>query len=213
MKCARLFFIIFNLKLIFSLQVKPSALRKQDGSCLKLSQHPYFDLEMIVGKPWRIYYTWNMKVDNKCLDMVFKNATQTIIQRIWNDMFDYMEQQPVWDAAMLLGTMGASRHELLLFADQGPAGSLTAIPNVIRNGNLTPMKNGVPLLKFFIKLVKEGKFLVMMDCHMGVGSISARTDNPPYRSEILSAAAEMDLGDGYPACSRDKNNDEQVLVK
>ncbi|XP_031764562.2 uncharacterized protein LOC113516549 [Galleria mellonella] len=213
MKYVQLFFVIFHLKLSISLEVKPPALRRLDERCMKLAQRPYFDSDMVVGKPWRIYYTYNMKLENKCLDMVFKNATPRIVQRIWNDMYDYMEQQPVWDAAVLLGTMGAARHELLLCADQGAAGSFSGVPNVIRDGNLTPMKSSVSLLKFYMKLLNEGKFLVMIDCHMGVGSISARADRPPYRSEILAAAAQLNIGDGYPACTGDKNDDEQFLIK
>lgn len=50
-------------------------------------------------------------------------------------MTDYLEQQPYWEAATLLLTMGSAKHELLLFADQGPAGSFLAVPNVIRDAS------------------------------------------------------------------------------
>lgn len=63
-----------------------------------------------------------------------------------------------------------------------------------------------------MKMIRAGKFLIMMDCHMGVASLSARADQPPYRSEIETAAAELVLGDGFPACIKDKNKDEQILM-
>jgi hypothetical protein len=50
-------------------------------------------------------------------------------------MYDYLEQQPVWDAATLHASLGKARHEVLFFADQGAAGSFLAVPNVIREGS------------------------------------------------------------------------------
>ncbi|CAG4932680.1 unnamed protein product [Colias eurytheme] len=178
--------------------------------CLKLAKQPYFDIDIVVGKPWRIYYTWNLKLDTKCLDMVFRNATVEIVNRVWNDMNEYLEQQPAWEAATLSVTMGSAKHELLLFADQGPAGSFVAVPNVIREGNLVPIRQAVPLLKFHLKLLRGGKFLLLMDCHVGGASLAARPDTAPYRSEIAATVAGLDIGDGFPACTDEKNNDEQI---
>ncbi|XP_063833170.1 uncharacterized protein LOC135082309 [Ostrinia nubilalis] len=203
--------LVFSISIVYGL--KPETILRHNEMCKKFAVDPYFETEMVVGKPWRIYYTWNMKLENKCLDMVFKNATPRIIQRIWNDMYEYLEQQPAWDAATLHATMGRARHEILMFAEQGPAGSFTAVPNVIRDGNISPTRSAVPLLKFQLKLVRNGKFLIMMDCQMGVSSLSARSDHPPYRSEILAATAHLDLGDGFPSCVSDKNKDERFLVK
>lgn len=50
-------------------------------------------------------------------------------------MKDYLEEQPVWGAAILLMTMGRARHEMLLFDDQGPAGRFYAVANVVRDGS------------------------------------------------------------------------------
>lgn len=50
-------------------------------------------------------------------------------------MSEYLEQQPAWDAATLHATLGRARHEILMFADQGPAGSFVAVANVIRDGS------------------------------------------------------------------------------
>lgn len=75
------------------------------------------------------------------------------------------------------------------------------------------MRKSVPLLKFFIKLLRDGKFLLMIDCHIGVASLFARSDQLPYRAEVASAAAELDLGDGYPACTKNKREEEQFFVK
>ncbi|KAL0867687.1 hypothetical protein ABMA27_008424 [Loxostege sticticalis] len=205
-------YLVFGFSRVYG-YLKPETLKRYEAMCTKFGQDPYFDTEMIVGKPWRIYYTWNMKLENKCLDMVFKNATPRIVQRIFNDMSEYLEQQPAWDAATLHATLGRARHEILMFADQGPAGSFVAVANVIRDGNISPTRSAVPLLKFQLKLVREGKFLIMMDCQVGVSSLSARADYPPFRSEILAATAHLDLGDGFPACVGDRNTQEQFAVK
>ena len=57
-------------------------LRKDSGEgpimCARLAKEPYFGVEMLLGKAWRIYYTWNMDLHNQCLDMVFKNVTQSV---------------------------------------------------------------------------------------------------------------------------------------
>ncbi|KAJ0173042.1 hypothetical protein K1T71_011218 [Dendrolimus kikuchii] len=181
------------------MSVKPETFHRNWETCKRLMKGPYFDIDLVVGKPWRIYYTWNMKLDNKCLDVTFKNATPTITRRVFNDMYEYLEEQPVWDAATLHVSMGSAKHELLLFADQGAAGSFKGVPNVIRDGNILPMRKTIPLLKFFMKLLRNGKFLLMIDCHIGVASLSARPDHLPYRAEVASAAAELELGDGFPA--------------
>lgn len=52
--------------------------KKSEEACSKIAKNPYFDMDIIVGKPWRIYYTWNLKLDTKCLDMKFSNATSGV---------------------------------------------------------------------------------------------------------------------------------------
>ncbi|OWR54990.1 uncharacterized protein LOC116777771 [Danaus plexippus] len=193
--------------------LKPQFLEKNMENCKRIMKNPYFDIDVVVGKPWRIYYTWNLKIDERCLDMVFKNATRGIVNRIWSDMNEYLEQQPVWGAATLHMSMGSAKHEVLLFADPDGAGSFTAVPNVVRDANLNPMRKAVPLLKFQMKLLRGGKFLLVMDCHVGGASLASRSDTPPYRLEIAAEAAALDLGDGYPACIKEKNKEEQFFVK
>ena len=75
------------------------------------------------------------------------------------------------------------------------------------------MRKGVPLLRFQMKLLKEGKYLLVMDCHVGGASLASRTDHPVYRSEIAAEAAYLDIGDGHPACTVEKNKGEQFFVK
>ncbi|CAD0204442.1 unnamed protein product [Chrysodeixis includens] len=176
--------------------------------CDRLTQEPFFDTEMVVGKPWRIYFAWNMKLESKCLDMSFKNATPMIINRIWNDMYEYLETQPYWDAATLLVSMGKAHHEMLLFADQGAAGRFTGVPNVIRDGNITPSRKAVPLLKFHMKLLHEGRYLLMSDCQIGVTTLSARTEPTPYRADISGIVSYLNFGDGFHACTSDRNRNE-----
>lgn len=45
--------------------------------CMKYSEDPYFDPSLLLGASWRIYYTWNLKVE-KCMDMKFKMATPMV---------------------------------------------------------------------------------------------------------------------------------------
>ncbi|XP_023951223.2 uncharacterized protein LOC112055378 [Bicyclus anynana] len=179
--------------------------------CMRIAKDPYFDIDLVVGEPWRIYYSWNMNLETKCLDLVIRNATQEIIKRIWTDMSEYLEQQPYWEAATLHMSMGSPSHELLLFAAQGAAGTFLAVPNVVRNSNIKPMRKGVPLLKFQMKLIRNGKYLLMMDCHVGASTLSARVGRS-YRTEIAAEAAALNLGDGHPACVNEKKDDEQFFL-
>ncbi|VVC93065.1 unnamed protein product [Leptidea sinapis] len=153
-----------------------------------------------------------MKLETVCIDMKFKNATRSIVSRIFTEMSGYLEQQPVWEAATLQLLNENTNHEVLLFADQGPAGSFTGVPNVMRAGNFLPVKDPVPLLKFQLKLLQQGKFLLMVDCHIGGASLAARFDTIPYRSEIQATVATLGLGDGFPACVKDKNKGEEFFL-
>ncbi|KAF9805765.1 hypothetical protein SFRURICE_009397, partial [Spodoptera frugiperda] len=201
------------LPLVLGQVRKPQSFMIGEEYCQRLTKDPYFEPDMVVGKPWRIYYTWNIKMEDKCMDMIFKNATQSIINRVWNDMNEYVETQPYWDAATLLVTMGRAKHEMLLFADQGAAGRFTGVPNVVRDGNISPARSAVPLLKFHMKLLHAGKYLLMADCQIGVITLSARTRAMPYRAEIGGVAKNLSLGDGYQACISDRNKDELVTDK
>ncbi|XP_068623856.1 uncharacterized protein [Battus philenor] len=188
--------------------------RENLESCKMFARNPFFEPELVVGRPWRIYYTWNMKFGSKCLDIVYRNVTKEIIHRVWSDMNEYLEYQPNWNAAALLLTIGTSRHEMLLFTDQGPAGSFIGVPNVIRDGNIPPLRKAVPLIKFNMKLVANGRFLVVMDCQTGVITLSSRSRNvSPSRSDIASTVAELGFGEGHPACTVDKNGDDHFLNK
>ncbi|XP_047033030.1 uncharacterized protein LOC124639635 [Helicoverpa zea] len=192
---------------------KPQSLKVGAEICNRLTKEPYFETDMVLGRPWRIYYSWNIKLDDKCMDMTFRNATPQIINRVWHDMNEYLESQPYWDAATLLVTMGRAKHEMLLFADQGAAGRFIGVPNVVRDGNISPARSAVPLLKFHMKLLFGGKYLLMTDCQIGVTTMSARTKETPYRAEIGGVAANLNFGDGYPACMADLNKGEQIGTK
>ncbi|CAH2259640.1 jg24289 [Pararge aegeria aegeria] len=194
-----------------AMSVVTEVLDKSRDACKIIAKDPYFDIDIVVGKPWRIYYTWNMKLDTKCLDIVFKNATQKIIRRIWSDMNKYLEQQPYWEAATLHMSLGSAHHEILLFADQGAAGAFLGVPNIIRDPNVKPMRKGVRLMKFQMKLVRDCKYLLVMDCHVGGASLAARPGHHSYRTEIAAEAEILNLGNGYPACVNEKNDDEHFL--
>lgn len=70
--------ILISLKLCYGLQLKTLNFEKNGRVCEEQAKQPYFDINTIIGKPWRIYYTWNMNMDTKCLDMIVKNATVSV---------------------------------------------------------------------------------------------------------------------------------------
>ncbi|KAJ8712999.1 hypothetical protein PYW08_008303 [Mythimna loreyi] len=187
--------------------------RQGEVMCTRLAKEPYFGVEMLVGPTWRIYYSWNMDLQNQCLDMVFRNATPQVVRRIFNDMNEYLETEPYWDAATVLVSMGRARHEMLLFADQGAAGRFQGVPNVIRDGSITPARKTVPLLQFHLKLMYGGKYLLMADCQIGVTTLSVRRRSVPYRAEIGGIADSLDFGAGLHACQSDKRKEEGVATK
>lgn len=72
-------------------QIKPESFKKNAEACQLLEKNPYFELDLVIGKPWRIYYTWNMKIENKCLDMTFKNATPMVSCNFDNNNYILMQ--------------------------------------------------------------------------------------------------------------------------
>lgn len=76
--------------------------------------------------------------------------------------------------------------------------------------DISPARSAVPLLKFHMKLLHAGKYLLMADCQIGVITLSARTRAMPYRAEIGGVAKNLSLGEGYQACISDRNKDELV---
>ncbi|XP_075983980.1 uncharacterized protein LOC142981763 [Anticarsia gemmatalis] len=175
-------------------------LHQNQETCSKLTMKPYFEPEMVTGIEWRIIYSWKLKLDEKCIDITFKNISQDTVKRIFNDMYDYLEMQPYWDAATLLMSLGHSHHEMLLFVDQGSAGRFVGVPNVIRDGNIAPARKSVPLFQLNMKLFHHGKYLVMSDCVMGVTTLSIRIDTLPTKKQLDAILAELNLGEGMIAC-------------
>ncbi|CAH4027760.1 unnamed protein product [Pieris brassicae] len=144
--------------------------------------------------------------------MVISDDFFQTINRVWSEMGEYLEQQPSWEAATLSLYVGPSKHEMLLFADQGPAGSFVGVPNMVRSSSLVPIRKGVTLIKFQFKLLNEGKYLLIVDCNQGIASLGARSSNPPNRSEIEALVAGLDLGDGFPVCTKESNKNEEFTV-
>lgn len=97
-----------------------------------------------------------------------------------------------------------------------PRGNLSTFWSYIKNivfSDFTPVRKSVPLLMFQMKLLREGKFLFMMDCQVGGASLAARSKPTPYRMEIAAEAATLNLADGFPACIQERNRDEHFGVK
>lgn len=70
--------LIVIMPVVMSQKIKPQVFQQGMEICNKLTESPFFETDMVIGKPWRIYYTWNMKLDDKCMDMTFKNATSMV---------------------------------------------------------------------------------------------------------------------------------------
>lgn len=73
-------FLLFSQVMVYAIPYNNNLNypKRFDENCNKLTTDPYFEPEMVLGRPWRIYYTWNMDLEEKCLDMVFTNATQAV---------------------------------------------------------------------------------------------------------------------------------------
>ncbi|XP_061722424.1 uncharacterized protein LOC133528932 [Cydia pomonella] len=181
-------------------------LKQNEAMCARFGMNAHFDPELVIKTKWRIYYTWNLRLSFGCLDMTFKTVNPLIINRFYSDMNKHLETQPVWEAATLLVTMGYFNHQMLLFAEPGPAGKFIGIPNISQRAiEMLPHQASVPLLKFQLKLIRDGKFLIMMDCHIGAVSLSARySGTPPTEEELAEAVAEAGLGEGFSACMKGK---------
>ncbi|KAJ8712998.1 hypothetical protein PYW08_008302 [Mythimna loreyi] len=187
--------------------------RRSQQVCTRLTRDPYFSIDMLVGQTWRIYYVWNMELPKECMDMTFRNATRKIIDRIYKEMNEYLDVEPYWDTASVLITMSRARHEMLLFPDPGAAGSFHGVPNIIRDSSIrrvAPPKMTVPLLRFHLKLLYAGKYLLMADCQLGVTTLSARRRAVSTRTEIGGIANSLNFGPGHFACQFDLNKNERL---
>ncbi|KAJ2942857.1 hypothetical protein O0L34_g15047 [Tuta absoluta] len=189
----------------------PGLLRQSEGACRGMAKTPFFDVDSVIGKPWRMYYTWNIEITDQCVDFHFQKASPAIIRRINYDMSRSVAKQPEWENASLLMTAGRNRQEMLLIPEKDIPGRFIAVPNDFSD----VMPGGlVPLLRFQLKLFRRGKFLVFVDCMVGIASVLARFDQPPYRMDIDSVALEMapHLGDGNHACVNEINFLENILL-
>ncbi|KAJ2942856.1 hypothetical protein O0L34_g15046 [Tuta absoluta] len=195
------------------LTIRPEVLEKSKAMCEELRKEPYFEPEMVVGTVWKVVYMWNMDIGSKCIDLRFKIATPMTIKRFFFDMNGYVEEQPAWGAASLLLKIGLMQREILLFDDQGLAGKFVAVPNVLRDAYHPPMRHAVPLMKFQMKLTRDGKYLILMDCMVGLTSMAARAKPPLNRTEITAVAESLGsaLGDGYHACIPD--TDDSIISR
>ncbi|XP_047511693.1 uncharacterized protein LOC125054063 [Pieris napi] len=195
------------------LRVKDEFFKRNKEMCMRVAKQPFFDVDLVVGKPWKVFHTWNLKLDGDitCFEFTFKNASGETINRVWSEMGEYLEQQPSWEAATLSLYVGPSKHEMLLFADQGPAGSFVGVPNMVRSSSLVPTRKGVSLIKFQFKLLNEGKYLLIVDCNQGVASLGTRSQEPANKSEIEGLVAGLNLGDGFPVCAKESNKNEELL--
>ncbi|XP_075984213.1 uncharacterized protein LOC142981933 [Anticarsia gemmatalis] len=144
----------------------------------------------------------NKKIDDMCMDLTFKNATSMMVNRIWNDMYEYLDSQPQWENATLLMFM-TPRHEMLLFPDETAPGKFIGVANVVRSERRPPnKKNSVPLFKIYMKLLRDGRYLVLADCNIGVSMLSLPDDKPYHDSrEIVQVATSLGLGDGNLICA------------
>ncbi|KPJ20632.1 PREDICTED: uncharacterized protein LOC106117737 [Papilio xuthus] len=177
------------------------------------ARNPFFESELVVNTQWKIYYSWHMQIGPKCVEISFKNATKEIVHRVWSDMNEYLEMQPNWEAAALLLNIGSSRREVMLFTEQGPAGGFTGVPNIVRDGNIPPLRKSVSLIKFHMKLVESGRYLVVMDCQLGVASLSARSNAAVTLADVIAVAMETNLGEGHAACTVARDNEDPFIIK
>lgn len=74
--------ILFSVVVIISshdfLEVKQDPTQKHEEKCIEFGRNPFFELDMVVGHPWRTHYTWNMDLGPRCVDMKFKMAAPMV---------------------------------------------------------------------------------------------------------------------------------------
>lgn len=74
-------FILFSVVVISShdeLEVKRDPSKRHEDKCIEFGRNPFFEIDMVVGKPWRTHYTWNMDLGPRCVDMKFKMAAPMV---------------------------------------------------------------------------------------------------------------------------------------
>lgn len=73
--------ILYSVVVVSShdyLDVKRDPTRRHEEKCTEFGRNPFFELDMVVGNPWRTYYTWNMDLGPRCVDMKFKMAAPMV---------------------------------------------------------------------------------------------------------------------------------------
>lgn len=49
-----------------------------DAICKNATKDPFFEDKTVIGKPWRVYFTWNMPLDEYCMEFTFKYADKLV---------------------------------------------------------------------------------------------------------------------------------------
>ncbi|KOB76390.1 Glycosyl transferase [Operophtera brumata] len=97
--------------------------------------------------------------------------------------------------------MKTGHHDILLIPEPGAPGTFIGVPNVIKDPDNSPSKHTVPTFKFFIKLVEEGRYLLMIDCKASaVASLSAK-EIPKKKDDLEFVVSKLPLGIGNFSCA------------
>ncbi|CAB3220516.1 unnamed protein product [Arctia plantaginis] len=174
-----------------------------DAICNNVTKDPFFEDKAVIGKPWRVYFTWNMQLDEYCLEFTFKYADKLTVSRLKFDV-ESMKIKPTLSKEVLLISMIASP-DMLLFNDLSgiPGLFVGMIYDTVENKKMPKKPH-----KMAMKLLHKGQYLLMTDCSFGTTSLSVRKDNRPKRAEIEAVAVNFTLGDPFPACIMDKDPEE-----
>ncbi|CAB3220507.1 unnamed protein product [Arctia plantaginis] len=159
---------------------------------------------MIIGPIWRIYYAWNMILGNQCMDLTFRKATNSTKLRFREDMYSFVDTMPAWCNATLVMTMDRTREMLLIPDNTFPKiGRFVGVPNVHKGDYVGATRGTVSLFRMAVKVLHEGRYLVIGDCLNGVVSFLVRRDQKHTWGEVTSVVRKFGLkfsDVGYPAC-------------
>lgn len=88
MAFAYVILILSVFKIAISRDVEYRHMERNTDMCKMFARTPFFESELVMTQ-WRIYYSWNMQIGPKCVDISFKNATKEVSKLLPTKTFLY----------------------------------------------------------------------------------------------------------------------------
>ncbi|XP_053617266.1 uncharacterized protein LOC128679211 [Plodia interpunctella] len=206
----QLFLLTITIRFAICFIVEPVVLRKNELLCKKLTKTRSFQDHFITGPPWRTYYTWVVRLDNTCLDLLFRTPSNYTIKYFEKTYGDLVPNILPWKEATLLAYDEEFKlmSQMLMIPKKGSPGRFNGIFDVLQGDpNSTEreqtLKEGIAIFKFAFKLFRKGLFLLRWDCIGGIGHLMARPDTVT-KVDVLSMVKALNFTRGHLACANGK---------